>query len=192
MTQPDPIPEQSELSGKHSNLANTISAISQDMRKAGTGDLAQLRRMAFSGERSGLFWQWKAQHAWRDTDDPAWEAILTGMAMLTPKGAPFMAGGGWAKDAPHGKGQSFGTAMSLAKVSPARLNRLLASRGEARRTLTLRTLRMLARENAPINFVEVARFLLYPDEDQHSFAIARPYFKAAQSAARTDIKETQT
>ncbi|WP_177419037.1 type I-E CRISPR-associated protein Cse2/CasB [endosymbiont of Lamellibrachia barhami] len=132
------------------------------------GDRAALKRMNPKKEPPLSFYRFAFRHLpqnWQG-QRKAWQAILTGMALMSPH--------------IHNLKQPLGKVLAEEHFSEARLERLLAAEGETRRTLTLRAVRFLAAKKRPVNWVDVAGLLLTSDAERREklhLCIAGDYYK---------------
>lgn len=141
------------------------------------GDRAKLRRMAPGQPLPLVFTRFALAHlpeSWeRHLDD--WTTLLAGIAIMAPHA--------------HRPGRGLGRALAEAGYSEARLERLLDSVGETRRTLLLRAARFLAAKAAPFDWHDAAQLLLIREEakrERINQGIAREFFsdlKSESSAA---------
>lgn len=181
-----------------------VPRIAAQLVRSSPGELASLRRCADAGNtaRAPQFWRWAAQFGWPEQQEDKWATIVAAMAILTPKGAP-----NWSqnppKTSPHQWDRSFGATLcdggdqnfqdsKSVLLSEARLARLLNSRGPARRTATLRAVRMLASAQAQINCVELAEFILFEDDPEPVRKIARRYYARLDRAEQSTDQSQET
>lgn len=169
-----------------------IGALSAAMRRLGTGDLAELRRMAADGPGCAAFWHLAAACGFIDHANRtgAWMRIVRIMAILTPKGertgAPPV----------HDLTRRLGTALcdggdadwkagSSPFLSETRLMRFLAEPDRRADTLE-RFARMLAakRKSASgFDCAAIAALILFPDHESTPQDIARTYYQRLDHAA---------
>lgn len=142
-----------------------------------TGDRAKLRRMAPGQPLPLVFTRFALAHlpeSW-ERQPKDWAVLLAGIAIMAPHA--------------HRPGYGLGRALADAGYSEARLERLLDTDGETRRTLFLRAVRLLAAKAAPFDWHDAAQLLLARDEvkrDRIKQRIARDFFsnlKSESSAA---------
>ena len=168
-------------------------AIAGALQHASPGDLAAMRRMR---EDTGapLFWRLAARHVEIDRNPEAWIAIARMLALLTPTGQPG------ARPALHDATRPLGAVLCdggdrswsgpTPMLSEARLARLLAARGKARRVALERALRMLANRRPPdplVNVPEIAWAVLNPEAGR----IARDYYARLDPAAALNAAQTK-
>lgn len=138
------------LASKIAHIAGTIGS-----EHFPTGDRAVLRRMNPSG-RSPLplaFYRFASHHLedWHYAPND-WVAIVAGIAIMSP-GA-------------YDPSRSLGKVLAETRYSEARLERLLASEGNTRRTLLLRAARFLATKNMAFNWTDAAQLLLTTEPEK--------------------------
>lgn len=142
------------------------------------GDRAALRRMA-SDQRPPLgFYRFAASHlpgGWdRDADAIRdWVTIVAGIAVMSP-------------DA-HQPSRGLGAALAEAGYAESRLERLLGSEDDVRRTLLLRAARFLAAKSLRGNWVDGAQLLLARDPEAREAIhrrVARDFYGALQRSGR--------
>lgn len=138
------------------SLAGTIDRIATllSSRDFPSGERAALRRMSPGQPPPLAFYRFALGYlpeGWeRDRDD--WCSIVTGIALMAPSA--------------HQPGIGLGSVLARTGYSEFRLERLLGSRGETRRTLLLRAVRFLASKAASFDWTQAARLLLTRDTDQ--------------------------
>lgn len=134
------------------------------------GDRAMLRRMQFDQMPPLGFYKlaqtrlpsgWDSVQAERD-----WMVVVSGMCLMYPS--------------IHRSDQPLGVALARAHYAEARLERLLASNGDAQRTLVLRMVRFLASQHAACDWNDIARILLTrdPDKREHLYRRIASHFYA--------------
>lgn len=184
-------------------LKETVECLSAEMRKLGTGPLAELRRMKPDGPGVAGYWHLAGKCGFLEADETdTWMRIVKIMAILTPKGEPQE------RRPPHDPKRRLGTvlcdggdpAWAEAQrevrpiVSETRLARLLAQEPKQRAEALERVARMLAAGRDPasgVNCTDIAALLLYPDEKDHLRALARAYYRRLDTAVRkADQEET--
>jgi len=118
------------------------------------GDRAALKRMDPKQEPPLGFYRFAFRHLPQNWQHrcKAWQAILTGMALMSPN--------------IHRPDRPLGKALAEERYSEARLERLLTAEGETRRTLILRAVRFLAAKKRPINWIDIAGMLLTNDAEK--------------------------
>jgi len=137
-----------------------------------TGERAALRRMAPGQPLTLAFLRFAHRHLpehWHRSRDAIddWVTVVAGIALMSPNA--------------HRPDRGLGTALAESGYAESRLERLLASRGHARRVLLLRAARFLAAKNSAFNWVESAQLLLTKDPDRQEAlhrGIAGDYFSA--------------
>ena len=140
------------------------------------GELAELRRMNLEEPNAATYWRLMARA--RRLGDPAteskWAFILHGIALMTPNA--------------HG-GISVGKALfeggdsnsKQAFYSNLRFNRLLNARGRTLMALLSELFRMMGTAGQPLDWYEMASFILHDDEESREKArrqMAQDYFTA--------------
>ncbi len=134
-----------------------------------TGERAALRRMSPDHPPPLYFYRFALRHLpeqWenRETD---WITITAGIALMAPHA--------------HHPGRGLGRVLGEAGYSEGRLERLLQSEGDTRRTLFLRAVRFLAAKAQPFDWLDGARLLLTQDERKREAVhrrIARDFYSA--------------
>ncbi|WP_159075239.1 type I-E CRISPR-associated protein Cse2/CasB [Celeribacter baekdonensis] len=160
-------------------------AIAKALAHASSGDKASARRMGPEG--APVFWRMAARFGLSPAEEPAWRAITKALALLTPAsatesihqdkrwfGAVLVDGGD-----PHAR-------LETPIFSEARLARLLASRGQARRDALERAVRTLARKRVTLDVPSLAWAYLNDNGQE----IARAYYQRLDNSTRTIEKET--
>jgi len=145
-----------------------------------TADRAVLRRISPDQPLPLTFYRFAVRHLPEGWDLSTarlrdWATIVAGMAIMSPNA--------------HRPDVGLGRALSEAGFSEARLERLLQSADNTRRTLLLRAARFLAAKNQPCNWVDGAWFLLTPDHDTERREeihrrIARDFYAASIESER--------
>lgn len=145
-----------------------------------TANRASLRRISPDQPLPLTFYRFATRHLPEGWDRSTarqrdWATIVAAMAIMSPNA--------------HRPDVGLGRALSEAGFSEARLERLLQSTGNTRRTLLLRAARFLAAKNQPCNWVDGALFLLIPDHDferreQIHRKIARDFYAASAQSER--------
>jgi CRISPR type I-E-associated protein CasB/Cse2 len=139
-------------------LPKVIAQLAGFLGSAGlsNGDRATLRRMHFSQPPPLTFYKvaltrlppgWDAEQRLRD-----WVVMVSGMCLMYPT--------------IHRSDQPLGVELAQAHYAEARLERLLASEGDTRRTLVLRLVRVLASRHTACDWNDVAGLLLTKDGDK--------------------------
>lgn len=171
-------------------------AAANALRLLDPGPLANLRRMT-PELGAPAFWRLAARHP--DTigrETQAWAAIITILAILTPKGAAEN------RPALHDAKHAFGAVLcdggdpnwsgDRPVFSERRLAQLLAARGPARTEALIRAARILARSRPPgagLDVRGIAGAVLYPDLTAR---IAEHYYRRLDRATPAQTKETTT
>ena len=157
------------------SLARCIGEVAAVLASDGfpTAERAALRRMSPTQPPPLAFYRFALRHlpeGW-DADRDAlkdWIAIVGGIALMSPRA--------------HRPDRGLGQALAEAGFAEARLERLLAAEGDARRLLLLRAVRFLAAKGIGCNWVDAARLLLIREPERREGLhrrIARDYFGAA-------------
>ena len=169
-----------------------IGRLSEAIRSLGTGDLAELRRMATDGPGCAAFWRLAAACGFIEEANrtDAWMRIVRIMAILTPKGertgAPPV----------HDSKRPFGTALcdggdpawsaeARPLLSETRLMRFLAESDRRAETLE-RIARMLAarrKSESGFDCAAIAALILFPASTSTPRDIARAYYRRLDHAA---------
>ena len=116
-----------------------------------TGERAALRRMSPGRPPPLYFYRFALHHlpdGWAQAEDD-WITLVAGIALMAPHACR--------------PGRGLGQVLGEQGYSEARLERLLQSEGETRRTLFLRAVRFLAAKAAPFDWADAARLLLTRD-----------------------------
>lgn len=170
---PEPqAPEQPSLAAIIGRVAGIICSDSFP-----TSDRAKLRRMAPGQPLPLVFTRFALAYlpaSWeRQPED--WAVLLAGITLMAPHA--------------HRPGYGLGRALAEAGYSEARLERLLDTDGETRRTLFLRAIRFLAAKAGPFDWLDAAQLLLSRDAAKSDYIkqrVARDFFshlKSESSAA---------
>ncbi len=163
-SQPNVVTETNE------SLATTIGRISSLIAsdRFPNSDRAMLKRMDARQAPPLSFYRFAFRHLpqnWQRQQE-AWQAILTGMALMSPS--------------IHRPDRPLGRLLAEERYAETRLERLLSAEGQTRSTLLLRMVRFLAAKRTPVNWVDIAGLLLTTDpekrEDLH-MRIAHEYYK---------------
>lgn len=139
------------------SLSRTIARLAGFIASTGlsNGDRAALKRMHF-GQPPLAFYKLALHYlsaGWEfDTVRKDWTTIVSGMAVMSPN--------------IHRSDQSLGRILAEVRFSEARIERLLASRDDLRRTLVLRMTRYLAAKLVSCNWADIAGLLLTRDPDR--------------------------
>ncbi|MDA8253921.1 MAG: hypothetical protein M0Z28_32755 [Rhodospirillales bacterium] len=169
-----------------------IGKLSVAMRPLGTGDLAELRRMAPDGPGCAAFWRLAAACGFIEEANrtDAWMRIVKIMAILTPKGERTGA------PAVHDPKQRLGASLcdggdpawgaeARPLLSETRLMRFLAESDRRAETLE-RIARMLAarrKSESGFDCAAIAALLLFPASTSTPRDIARAYYRRLDHAA---------
>ena len=152
------------------------------------GDLAALRRIDPDRPHEPAFIRLmldaEAPEAWTIDllDARCWALIAHAMALMVPD---HHAGNAWV-----------GNALHEAKVSEARVARLLAARGVQFRAQIVRLARHLAQRGQPVNWRELGQLILAEGRgktdvlDRHRLRIARAYYGAQYKSKTALPKDT--
>jgi CRISPR system Cascade subunit CasB len=181
------------------SLKDIIEKVSEQMlRRFGTGDLAELRRMNGPVEPSA-YWRLAAECGFLEDDPQRWAPVIRILAMLTPKGErrpsdrlhnPMHRLGAVLADGGDPNWQ--GGADSRPFLSEARLARFLATPADQRAEALTGVARALASSrdrSAGVDCVEIANLLLASDTTEALQKIAQSYY-ARLDAARARSEET--
>lgn len=148
----------SELQAVDDHLPSVVSRISAiiSSHHFPTGDRAALRRMTPDQPLPLVFYRFALQYLpdhWdrAKEDERNWSTIVASIATMSPNA--------------HDPTRGWGKALAQAGFSESRLERLLQSSGDTRRTLVLRAARFLAAKNIPCNWTEGAWLLLIPENN---------------------------
>ena len=182
------------------SVTSAVCGAAREIQQLAPGPLADLRRRA----ASPAFWRLAVRHPTtigrRDSQD-RWMVIIRILAILTPAGDPDR------RPPLHDSKRSLGEVLcdggnpswpeDPRQPSPVfserRLAQLIAARGEQRAVLLMRAARVLARSRNPdsgINTIDIAFFLLKPDNGQR---LAEPYYRRldrAEWSARESLQES--
>ena len=140
-----------------------------------TGERAALRRMSPDQPPPLYFYRFALRHlpdGW-EGNEADWITLIAGIALM----------------APHARqpGRGLGTALGEAGYSEGRLERLLQSEGDTRRTLFLRAVRFLAAKAQPFDWRDGARLLLTRDPKKQETIhrrIARDFYTIVDQQER--------
>jgi CRISPR system Cascade subunit CasB len=166
---------QPEAVGKRADsLASIIARISGLIASEHfpNSDRAALKRMDPKKEPPLSFYRFafrRLPQGWQ-TQGKAWQAILNGMALMSPH--------------IHRPDQPLGKVLANSGYSEPRLERLLGSEDETQRILMLRAVRFLAAKKQPVNWVDLARLLLTVEtgmREELNMSIARHYYQNLES-----------
>lgn len=174
------------------NTAATAAALA--LRILDPGALADLRRMT-PELGAPAFWRLAAQHP--DTigrDTQAWAAIITILAILTPKGAPIN------RPALHDAKRAFGAVLcdggdpawsgDRPVFSERRLAQLLAARGPARIEALTRAARILAHTRLAAVGLDVRGIAWAVLDPNAATRIAEHYYRRLDHVTSAQPKET--
>lgn len=136
----------------HDGLSRIVSQLASFLGspRLSNGDRATLRRMQFNQLPPLGFYKlastrlppgWDSIQTQRN-----WMVIISGMSLMYPN--------------IHRSDQPLGVELARGHYAESRLERLLASEGDTRRTLTLRMVRFLAAHHTPCDWTDVAGILL--------------------------------
>ena len=165
-----------------------VPRLASDIARLDPGSAAALRRGPLAGAGAAAFWKLLASNDMGLHDAEAWAPVVQAIAILT--GVGRNAAG--ARESAHDPKHSMGAALFGTGLSDLRLARLLASRGDLRRELLVRTCRRLSRDTQHRRFDlrTLGWFAVYGSEetDRH---IARDYYRAEGAAQATDSHPTE-
>ncbi len=183
-------------------LEEIIKKLSEQMlRRLGSGDLAELRRMTPEIVEPSAYWRLAAECGFLDDRSERWTPVVRLMAILTPKGnrlpsdrlhdpkrplGAVLADGGnpaWS-----------GGADASPSVSEARLARFFATPAALRAGALLRFARMLALKRdrtSGVNCVEIAKLLLSSNSTEPQRDIARAYYARLDAARPSKSEEDE-
>ncbi len=177
---------------KNANYRVIIGKLSTAMHPLGTGDLAELRRMAPDGPGCPAFWRLAGECGFIEEANrtDTWMRIVKIMAILTPKGERTSA------SPVHDSKQRLGAVLcdggdpawnaeAQPLLSETRLMRLLAEPQRRAETLE-RVARMLAanrKSGGGFDCTTIAALLLVPDSKTIPREIARAYYRRLDHAA---------
>ena len=126
-----------------------------------TGERAALRRMRSGSPLPLAFYRFALNHlppGWeRNTED--WVTLVAGIAIMSP-GA-------------HQPQQSLGRSLAETGYAEARLERLLLTTSNTRRTLLLRAARFLSAKGTPFDWTQAALLLLISDDQNKRESLHR-------------------
>jgi CRISPR type I-E-associated protein CasB/Cse2 len=162
------------------SLTSLIQQICDDLADAGTGTLAELRRLRPDDPGGPAFWRIVVRHLdlglpvgdRRDDALRRWAAILRALAELNGL---------------HHPGRRLGTALAEVGVSELRLNKLLRAGGEPLFDEVRTVAHQLATAAVPVDFASVARLVLsdgQPHEQAVRQTIANDYYAQIFRAAK--------
>lgn len=139
------------------------------------GNLAELRRMNPDEPDAPAFWKLAAKR--RLTDNPAlegkWALVMHGIALMMPNAhADTKVGRALFEGGDSGRRNAF--------YSNLRLNRLLQARGSTLRTLLSQLFRMLSSAGQPLDWREMASFILSEGDaaEEARKEVAREYYNS--------------
>lgn len=175
--------------------AVNISAVAaaHALRQLDPGPLADLRRMT-TELGAPAFWRLAAQHPETIGRDPeGWSAIITILAILTPKGSPEN------RPALHDAKHAFGAVLcdggdpswsgDRPVFSERRLAQLLAARGPARIEALIRAARVLARTRPATSGLDVRGIAWAVLNPNNAAQIAEHYYRRLDRAEAARTKE---
>ena len=147
-------------------IGRIAGAMARDL--IGPGERAELRRLDVAHPHSPAFW--KIMTAWIGPaqtleSETRWAIVLSGFARLGP---PL-----------HKRGARLGRALANAGYSELRLLKLLKVKGPTFADAVRRLCGFLAAKAEPVDWIELARFILTTDEqkaDELRRNIARDYY----------------
>ncbi len=155
------------------SLESTIGHIAGVIGSEGfpTGERAALRRINPGQTPPLAFYRFALRHLGEGWESSLadWMTLVAGIALMSPNA--------------HRPDRGLGRALAESGYAEARLERLLASEGNTRRTLILRTARFLAAKGSPCNWAEVAQLLLTREPEKRERLhrrIARDFYRYAE------------
>ena len=165
-----------------------VPRLASEIARLDAGSAAALRRGPLAGSGAAAFWKLIAGHEPGLRGADAWAPVVQAIAILTGVGRS-------AADSPesaHDPRHPMGAALFGAGLSELRLARLLASRGDLRHELLLRTCRRLARDpqHRRFDLRTLAWFTVHRGEETDR-RIARDYYRAQVAADATDSHSTE-
>ena len=155
------------------SLGSLIGQIAAELGDAGTGDLAELRRLKPEDPGGPAFWrivvirldpELPAGGEIRETALRRWAVILRAVAELNGL---------------HNPGRRFGAALAEAGVSELRLNKLLRASGESLFDQVRTVTHQLATAAAPVDLTGLARLVMsdgQPHEQAVRQTVANDYY----------------
>ena len=157
------------MSTSPDSLARTMAHIAATLGSEHfpTGERAALRRMSPGQPPPLYFYRFALRHlpeGW-ERNEPDWGTLTAGIALMAPHA--------------HQPGRGLGTALGEAGYSEGRLERLLQSEGDTRRTLFLRAVRFLAAKAQPFDWSGGAQLLLTINQEKREAVhrrIARDFY----------------
>ncbi len=157
------------MSTSPDSLARTMAHIAATLGSEHfpTGERAALRRMSPGQPPPLYFYRFALRHlpeGW-ERNEPDWGTLTAGIALMVPHA--------------HQPGRGLGTALGEAGYSEGRLERLLQSEGDTRRTLFLRAVRFLAAKAQPFDWLDGAQLLLTINQEKREAVhrrIARDFY----------------
>jgi len=141
-----------------------------------TGERAALKRMTPGQPPPLYFYRFALRHlpeTW-ERDEADWITLIAGIALMVPHA--------------HRPGTGLGTVLGEGGYSEGRLERLLQSEGDTRRTLLLRAVRFLAAKAQPFDWQDAARLLLTRDPEKRERVhrhIARDFYTIVDQQKKT-------
>ncbi|WP_297529627.1 type I-E CRISPR-associated protein Cse2/CasB [Thiohalobacter sp.] len=141
-----------------------------------TGERAALKRMTPGQPPPLYFYRFALRHlpeTW-ERDEADWITLVAGIALMVPHA--------------HRSGTGLGTALGEGGYSEGRLERLLQSEGDTRRTLFLRAVRFLAAKARPFDWQDAARLLLTRDPEKRERVhrhVARDFYTIVEQQKKT-------
>lgn len=175
---PETLPVSRTRADMPPRIDDIVGPMAAEIARLAPGPLAELRRSKANSLGSPAFWRLVERHRLPDSYTWGWQAVATGMALMTARGRAENKKSAHAPDKPLGRVLASGEERSL--LSDLRLARLLNSRGPARRALALRVCRLLGQRDLAVDWRQMARLILTPDDDETCRRIARAYYGARQ------------
>lgn len=182
---PEPTPAAANPGSQAPDPVATLHRVASRLGGFSPGDHAELRRLdPRRGHASAGPAFWRLATEILETDGflrregseelRGWMAVIQGLAVLGEL---------------HRQGERLGTAMAEAKISEARLTRLLQARGDALLTQVRPLAHQLRSKAVAADWAEVARLVLGPERnaDQVRYYIASGYYRQqARPAAASE------
>ncbi|QPC44969.1 type I-E CRISPR-associated protein Cse2/CasB [Kaustia mangrovi] len=168
-------PPPDERAEPESRFDRTVDTLAREIAGLAPGPLAQLRRGALREAGSAAFWTLYVHNdlAALGGGEEGWATVMQGMAIMTPTGRSARKLPAHDRTRPPGRQLASGgdpdwwsgRGEGHPAFSELRLARLLNARGAVRRDLALRACRMLASREARIDWRQMARLILYANEE---------------------------
>lgn len=163
------------MSKPESETARRALAIAAALAAAEPGEKAEARRMGPSG--CALFWRQVARLGIPPHQEGDWLLFTRLVALMTPASRDSSL---------HNGDRAVGAALADAGLSETRFARLLAARGTSRDDALERAIRMMARQGAGLDVIDLARAILWPDDTSR---LARSYYHQFDRVKDKDIQD---